>query len=181
MTAPQPAAGPAPAGRPERAAVSLLASGVSVLTVSVDGVPHGTTASTVVPISREPLLIGFCLRASSTFTQMVTRRKDFSVNVLVWDQASAARWFASVTRGPGERQFAGLEWTADPLTSAPLLSNSLSHLACRLTQRHRIGDHDLIVARVLAGSAGDGSPLLSLAGRLHPGPLTASTPALEQP
>jgi hypothetical protein len=40
-------------------------------------------------------------------------------------------------------------------------------LACRVAGHHQIGDHDLIVAEVIDGAAGHGSPLLTFAGRLH--------------
>ena len=41
-----------------RSALRRIASGVTVLTVNLDGVRHGATVSAVVPISRDPLVLG---------------------------------------------------------------------------------------------------------------------------
>ena len=150
-----------------RLALRRIVSGVTVLTTRWKGLPHGTTVSAVVAISRDPLVVGVCLRAASAFTAMVSDHGLFSVNVLSNDQATVANRFADSTRRPGDLQFAGLSWSTDPVSGAPLLDACVAHLTCQVTGCQRIGDHDLIVAEVIGGQPGDGSPLLSFAGRLH--------------
>ncbi|MFD5562328.1 flavin reductase family protein [Kitasatospora griseola] len=155
------------AGQDEsRRALRRFASGVTVLTVSDGTVRHGTTVSALVPISRDPLVLGVCLRTPSTFTALARKVGVFSVNVLSTEQATVARTFGS-SRGRGDDQFAGVDWTADPLTGAPLIDGSLAHLACNLTGCQLIGDHHLIIAEVLSGLADDGAPLLTFAGGLR--------------
>ncbi|MGW4228844.1 flavin reductase family protein [Streptomyces sp. NPDC004980] len=151
-----------------RRALRRVAAGVTVLTVNNDGLRHGTTVSAVVALSRTPLVLGVCLRASSTFTAMVRKAGVFSVNVLNDQQGHLARQFAAPGRSHGDAQFEGVEWTADALTGAPLIGGSLAHLACALSDCRQIGDHDLLTADVLDGEPGSGSPLLTFAGRLHP-------------
>src|SRR5262245_28451815 len=159
---------PAPdGGDAARLALRRIVSGVTVLTTRWKGLRHGTTVSAAVAISRDPLVIGVCLRASSAFTEMVSDHGRFSVNVLSSDQADVADRFADSSRRPGDLQFAGLSWTTDPVSGAPLLDGCLAHLACEVTACQRIGDHDLIVADVIGGQPGNGSPLLTFAGRLH--------------
>jgi flavin reductase (DIM6/NTAB) family NADH-FMN oxidoreductase RutF len=167
MFAEDPGPAPAPGGDAPRRALRRVASGVTVLTVEVDGLRHGTTVSAIVPISRDPLMLGVCLRVSSSFTTMVERRRFFSVNVLGTGQARIAGRFATPGRRPGDAQFAGLRWTSDRLTGAPLIGGSLAYMACRVAGCQRVGDHDLIIADVIGGAAEPGLPLLSFAGRLH--------------
>jgi flavin reductase (DIM6/NTAB) family NADH-FMN oxidoreductase RutF len=116
-----------------RRALRRVAAGVTVLTVNNDGLRHGTTVSAVVALSRTPLVLGVCLRASSTFTAMVRKAGVFSVNVLNDQQGHLARQFAAPDRSHGDAQFAGVEWTEDALTGAPLIGGSLAHLACALS------------------------------------------------
>ncbi|GIF14550.1 flavin reductase family protein [Actinoplanes teichomyceticus] len=160
-----------------RRAVRHFASGVAVLTVVDDsGTPHGTTVSAVTAISREPLLLGVCLRLNSAFARRVRDGGRFTVNVLRSDQYATARWFADPARPAGTAQFRDVAWETDALTGAPTLTGSLATLGCQLVERLALGDHDLLVAQVLAGSASWGSPLLSYAGRLHDGDLHSMAP-----
>ncbi|WP_331735344.1 flavin reductase family protein (plasmid) [Streptomyces sp. NBC_00597] len=151
-----------------RKALRRLASGVTVLTVDGGaGARHGTTASSMVAVSREPLILGVCLRRTSTFTRLALAAGTFSVNVLAAGQGDVAGRFADPERPSGDAQFAGLAWTTDPLSGAPLLDGSLSHLSCRLLDRHQVGDHDLLLAEVTAGAHARDTPMISFAGRLH--------------
>ena len=104
----------------------------------------------------------------------------FSVNVLAAGQAPLADRFADASRLPGATQFVGLSWTVDELTRAPLIGGCLAHLACRTDESRRIGDHDLIVAQVLAGTPAAGSPLLTFAGALDREPPGAPLPAVSE-
>ncbi|MFD8981613.1 flavin reductase family protein [Streptomyces sp. NPDC059564] len=159
---------------PEAARLALrrLASSVTVLTVSRDGVRHGTTASAVVTLSRDPLVLGACLRPTSTFAAMVRRAGKFSVNVLASAQNDVARRFANPGRPLGDAQFEGFDWSTDPLTGAPLLGGSLAHMACRVLGWHQVGDHDMLLAEVTGGNHTVDSPMLSFAGRMHSAAVT---------
>ncbi|MEV7727394.1 flavin reductase family protein [Streptomyces sp. NPDC087917] len=163
---------------PEAARLALrrLASGVTVLTVNRDGVRHGTTASAVVTLSREPLVLGACLRPASTFAGMVRRAGRFSVNVLASAQSDVARRFADPARLPGDGQFEGFDWSTDPLTGAPLIGGSLAHMACRVLGWHQVGDHDMLLGEVTGGGHAPGAPMLSFAGRMHSAAVTPAAP-----
>ncbi|WTI84587.1 flavin reductase family protein (plasmid) [Streptomyces sp. NBC_00726] len=173
------ATGPGPArttdfAHPDQArqAMRRLTSGVTVLTVNQDGIRHGTTASAVFTLSRDPLILGVGLRPTSTFATLVRRTGRFSVNVLSAAQNGTAHNFADPHRPLGDAQFAPYEWTADPLSGAPLLEGCLSHMSCRVWGWHQVGDHDLLLAEVTGGSHRPDVPLLSFAGGVHTGVLT---------
>ncbi|MEU8800810.1 flavin reductase family protein [Spirillospora sp. NPDC048819] len=158
---------PAADANPARRALLQVAAAVTVLTVGRNGLSHGTTVSAMSTMSRNPLILGVCLRPSSKFAAMIRPATLFSVNVLSVRQADVARRFADPLRPAGDGQFAGLDRTTDALTGAPLIGGCLAHLACRATERLRVGDHELLLAEVLLGTPGEGEPLVSFAGRLE--------------
>jgi flavin reductase (DIM6/NTAB) family NADH-FMN oxidoreductase RutF len=149
-----------------RSALRRIASGVTVLTVNLDGVRHGATVSAVVPISRDPLVLGVCLRSPSGFSTMTRQAGQFCVNVLSTKQAWLAVQFAKPNRPPGDAQFHAVQWWADKVTGAPLLAGCVAHMSCEVLSHHPIGDHDLIVAQAVGGFFNNGSPLISYAGAL---------------
>jgi flavin reductase (DIM6/NTAB) family NADH-FMN oxidoreductase RutF len=152
---------------PGRVAVRRLASGVTVLTVAHRDTAHGTTVSAVSAVSRDPLLVCACLRSGSVFAELAGRSRRFVVNVLSRRQAPLADWFARPDRPTGTRQFDGVDWEPEPETGTPLLRHTLGWLGCRLTGCVPAGDHDILLAEVVAGGARTGSPLLNFDGRLH--------------
>jgi len=172
-----------PAGSTEglRFAVRQFASGVAVLTVAHGGRVQGTTVSAMTAVSRQPLLIGACLRPESVFMRLVGDRRRFAVNVLTARQAQLAGWFADPERPSGPAQFGCVDWEPDPFSGAPLISGSLARLGCRLTASIPVGDHHLLLAEVVSGSTEEGSPLLSFAGRLHDGLLRRLPPGPAHP
>jgi flavin reductase len=149
-----------------RQALRRVTSGITILTVNHEGRRHGATVSALVTVSRDPLILGACLRPSSTFASLVRAAGVFSVNVLATHQASLARRFAKPGRPLGDAQFAGLAWSTDGLTGAPLLPECLAYMGCRALDWHQVGDHDLLLAEVVGGRPGRGVPLLSFAGQV---------------
>ncbi|MGX1544227.1 flavin reductase family protein [Streptomyces adustus] len=148
-------------------AVRRLATPVSVLTVSHEGRLHGTTASTTTLVSTRPLILGTSLRAGSVLGELAIAAGWFTVNVLGGGQAELARWFADGSRPPGAAQFDGFAWRPDPLTTAPLLEGTLAHYSCRGAGRIAVGDHEVLLGRVVESDTGSGDPLLSFAGGLR--------------
>lgn len=150
-----------------RRALRRVASGVTVLTVNHDGQLHGATVSSVVAISRQPIVLGAGLRPASMLMRLVEKEAYFSINVLGTGQAWLAARFADPARPPGAAQFDGLSWVPDEHTGAPLIQGCIAHISCRLTEARRVGDHDLLLAAVVGGRPQTGEPLLSFAGQLH--------------
>ncbi|MEU3555597.1 flavin reductase family protein [Streptomyces fragilis] len=161
-----------PEGRAaRRRALYHLAAPVAVLTVSHEGRVHGTTVSSVPFLSREPLLLGACLRADSEFADLAARAGRYTVNVLTAEQGDTARHFADSGRPPGLEQFADLAWTPDPYAHAPLLDDALAQYTCRFSGTSRIGDRSLLIGHVTHAAVGQGDPLISYAGGLFAGSL----------
>ncbi|MFF5569118.1 flavin reductase family protein [Streptomyces sp. NPDC012623] len=151
-----------------------LASPVSVLTVATEERMHGTTASTVTLVSREPLLVGVVLRTGSSFARLAAHEGRYAINVLSAEQDDVARWFADSSRPEGSEQFDGLGWQADSYAKAPLLTGGLAHYTCRFHSRHPLGDGELLLGHVVRARTADGLPLLSYAGELYAGHLRSA-------
>lgn len=154
-----------------RQAVRRLATGVAVVTVWHGDVVHGTTVSSVAAVSREPLLVGVCLREASDLTEVISEARCFAVNVLSTRQSALAGWFADPGRPKGLAQFDQLEWEPDAFSGAPWISGSLASLGCHLTTTVPAGDHNLLLGEVVTARTGEGAPLLHFTGRLHDGML----------
>ncbi|MFJ9343573.1 flavin reductase family protein [Streptomyces sp. NPDC101733] len=165
--------------RERRQALYHLASPVSVLTVNNAGRLHGTTASTVTLVSREPLLVGVVLRAGSSFGGLAVAEGRFVINVLGAEQAHLAQWFADSARPDGGAQFDGTDWTSDPYAKAPLLDGAIGHYTCRVHSRHPAGDGELLLGYVVRAGAEAGTPLFSYAGGLFGGALFPATSTKE--
>ncbi|MFJ9520395.1 flavin reductase family protein [Kitasatospora sp. NPDC101801] len=154
-----------------RRALRHLACPVSVLTVSHQGRLHGTTASQVTTVSQRPLIVGASLKAGSVLAELAAGAGRFGINVVGGGQSGTARWFADSSRPDGAAQFAGLDWRPARYSGAPLLDGALAHIDCRVAGRIRVGDHEVLLGRVVHATAGEGEPLLSFAGGLYVGAL----------
>jgi flavin reductase (DIM6/NTAB) family NADH-FMN oxidoreductase RutF len=174
-----PAGGPATgspiaAGPPDRTllwdAARKFATGIAVVTAgsgAVAGGAHGTTVSAFTFISRDPALIAVCLTRGSAMLALIDERGSFAVNVLASHQARLARHFADPRRGAG--QFAGVPWVPGLRDGVPLLIGAMCWLGCEREQRIPMGDHELVLGRVTAVTAGDGEPLLYFSGKFFGG------------
>jgi flavin reductase (DIM6/NTAB) family NADH-FMN oxidoreductase RutF len=154
-----------------RQAVRCLVTGVAIVTVWQGDDIHGTTVSSVSSVSRDPLLIGVCLRTVSGLAEVIDQARCFAVNVLSTRQSALAGWFADPGRPQGLAQFDHVEWEPDAFSGAPWIHGSLASLGCHLTTTIPAGDHNLLLGNVVTARTGEGAPLLHFTGRLHDGML----------
>ncbi|MDN3297065.1 flavin reductase family protein [Streptomyces ficellus] len=163
--------------------VRRFPTGVTVLTTGEAAGLRGTTASSFTFVSRRPPLISVCLTHSSTFLETIRSGGEFAVNVLVHGQAALARRFADPDRRSGHGHFAGVSHRRGARTGAPLLCGTTAWFECRVDQVLPAGDHDIVLARVLAAgpdptgtaAAEEDRPLVYHQGRLITTQTTAQT------
>lgn len=173
MTGATPAAGdqdPHPAVDPAgfRQAAGQFATGILVVSATLDGVPHCMTVSAFTSVSLDPLLVLFCAEKIARFHEAVLAAGSWAVSVLDEDSEKLSRWLA--TRGrPLQDQLAGVAWHPGPLTGAPILDDALSAFECRTTAVHDGGDHSIIVGEVIGVTPPrtGGRPLLFYASQYH--------------
>lgn len=144
-----------------RAAMGAWPSGVTIITSRAGEQIHGMTVSDFSGASLEPPLALVCASKTSVTTGVIEEGKCFGVNILRIDQDGLSNKFAS--KKDEFKRFEGIETFEGP-TGAPLLSDALVNLDCRLVAIHDAGDHVLCVGEIEEAHVREGEPLLFLRG-----------------
>ena len=134
-----------------RRVAGQFASGIMVVTTSVEGVDHAMTVSAFTSVSMAPPRVLFCAEKIARFHDAVLRAGSWALSVLDEDSEKVARWLASRGR-PLDGQLAGIAHHRGPRTGAPILNAALGALECRTTAVHDGGDHSILVGEVLSAS-----------------------------
>lgn len=140
-----------------------FATGVTVVTTrDAQGLPRGFTASAFTSLSLDPPLVLVCVDAGGdTYPALQVDGAIFAVSILSQEQEALSRIFAS--KQPDKFHTVAYR---DGLLGVPLLDGALTHLECRVVERHTGGDHIILVATVLQAHDGlDAPPLLYHRGR----------------
>jgi len=140
-----------------RSALAAHPAGVVVITAQDEQGPLGLTATSFVSISLDPPLVGFLVdRSSSTWTRL-QHASTLVVHLLAEEHHTLASTFA--TRGI-DRFGAPTNW-ASLTTGEPLLTDCTTWMRCLTDEVLTLGDHHLVVARVVdACIDGERAPLL---------------------
>lgn len=140
-----------------RHVLARFASGVTVITVDIDGHPHGMTANAFMSGSLDPRLIVVSVAMSARTHAAIQATGAFGVSILSADQIADAACFAG--RGPA---FSG---TFEIRAGVPVIASSLAWLAARVDSTHVVGDHTLFVGEVQElGTTPDAGPPLAYYG-----------------
>lgn len=148
-----------------REVMGTFATGVTVMTTTVDGQPHGMTANAVSSVSLDPALVLVCVDRGTVMSEAVRAGGCFALSVLADDQRELSNRFADPSRPTGHPQFAGVAARAEA-TGAPVLDGALGWVDCRVWAEYDGGDHIIVVGEVEALDTGDErAPLLFHRGR----------------
>lgn len=140
-------------------------TGVVVVTaMSPSGEPLAMTIGSFTSVSLDPPLVAFLpSKTSSSWAALKAAGDHFAINVL-----SDSQWeLAAAVSTRKTDKLDGFAWTPSAW-GHPLLDGSVAHLDCQVTDVHDGGDHDLVMARVLAlSAAGSHLPLVFHQGGFH--------------
>jgi flavin reductase (DIM6/NTAB) family NADH-FMN oxidoreductase RutF len=143
-------------------ALSRFASGVTVVTTVVDGVPHGLTVSAFSSVSAAPPRVLICLNNSTDSKPLIDRSGAFAVHILGSAHAVLGPRFAKLVPGLGD-PFEGLSHRVES-TGCPILVDCLAWLDCQVESRIAVGDNTIFIGSVQAagtyGVAAEAEPLL---------------------
>ena len=155
-----------------RSVLSAYPTGVCAITAAVNGEPTGFVVGTFTSVSLEPPLVGFFPDKSSTTFPKVRRAGAFCANVLSAQDEQLCRTFSA----KGADRFAAVSWRPGT-TGSPILEGAAAWVDCTIEQICEIGDHLLVVGRVvdLAHGSGQADPLL-----FHRGSLRSWTPSARE-
>ncbi|GGH42371.1 flavin reductase [Microbacterium album] len=136
-----------------RFVVGHFASGVAVVTTSLEGVPYGTTVSAVSSLSMEPPMMLVCLNRTSQTHDKVKAARSFAINVLSADQDAEARRFARRS----DAKFEGVD--VEEIRGVPTLRGALARLVCVTDEEAVGGTHTVFMGRVVEARAAHAEPL----------------------
>ncbi len=140
-----------------RRALGQYATGVTVVTTTLDGERFGMTANSFTSVSLNPPLVLWAAAQSSASMAAFEATDRFAVNVLASDQHHVSRQFAT----SGSDKFEGVRLAAD---DPPLLEGAVAHFVCRRTQRVDAGDHVVFFGEIESFDSPGGEPLVFHAG-----------------
>lgn len=139
-----------------RAAMAHFPAGVVVVTTrDSDGEPRGFTATSFCSVSLRPPLVLACLNERANSFPTFTDCDEFAVSVLTKDQGAIATRFAT----SGCDKFGAGDIALTPRL-LPVVADALCELDCRIHDRHRAGDHVILVGAVIGVRMREGEPLL---------------------
>lgn len=144
-----------------RSVLSHYPTGVCAVTALNHGVPTGFVVGSFTSVSLQPALVGFFPDKKSTTFPKVRQAGAFCVNVLSAEDEQLCRLFSA----KGADRFRSVAWRPGP-TGSPILDRATAWVDCSIDQIVEVGDHLLVVGRVVdLGRGADGDPLLFHRGR----------------
>jgi len=126
-----------------------LNAGVYVVGVADGERRNAFTAAWLMQVSFDPLLLALSVNPGHASFPLLVGGGGFAVSVLSRDQLDLARHFGTRS-GRETDKLAGVSWRAGR-TGAPILADAVAYLECRLTERVPAGDHEIVIARPVAG------------------------------
>lgn len=148
-----------------RKAMGAFATGVTIITLDLDGEVHGMTANAFASVSLEPLLVLVCVDHSTRTHAHMHAKKRFGINVLCEAQRAISEYYARPERSHENAEAeagARFERTSQ---GTPMLHGALAYLECRLRSAEVAGDHTVFIAEVEDVVVRDGDPLLFFRGK----------------
>jgi flavin reductase (DIM6/NTAB) family NADH-FMN oxidoreductase RutF len=131
-----------------------FASGITIVTTTLDGAPKGLTATAFSSVSAEPPTVLVVVNRSTRSHPIIAQAQRFCVNVLALEQRELARRFASRADDP----FAGIAWHAGA-TGSPIFDDALASFDCDVLEEFAAATHAIFLGTVRECRSRPGSPL----------------------
>jgi len=126
-----------------RGSLSQFPTGVAIVTAFAENCqPVGMTINSFSSVSLTPALISWCIDHRSASYQAFAKAKSFTVTVLAEAQVDLAMRFAT----PRADKFRGIETGRD---DAPIIPNGCAWFKCETYRSILLGDHTMLVGRVI--------------------------------
>ena len=143
----------------KKAVLRHVPYGLYVVTVAADGEDHGMTANWLTQAAFDPPMVVVATENTSKTLGMIRNSRHFAVNLLLESQRElAGKLGRSSEQAP--HKLKGLKTKPGPVSGAPLLTDCLGWLECRVVATLPAGDHTLVLGEVVAaGVEHEGEPL----------------------
>jgi len=128
-----------------------ITTGVYVIGVGHGELQNAFTATFVMQVSYDPLLLALSINPRHSSYGLLKQGAAFSVNVLKKDQLALAAHFGGRASAA---KLVHIAWRPG-CTGVPLLPQCLAWFECEVASEHPAGDHVLLLGRVLGGEIVD--------------------------
>lgn len=131
--------------------LDLLTHGVYIIGVKYGTKINGMTAAWVTQVSVQPPMVSVAVGKSHYTSELISKAKSFSVNILSTEQMELARKCGfSSGRDQDKLQEEDISYLA---TVSPILSNCAAYLDCKLSHQIEVGDHILFIGTVIKANS----------------------------
>jgi|SRR5579872_2844759 len=161
-------------GRHFRNTIGMFATGVAVIVARAGEEALAMTVNAVSSVSLDPMLVLFCPGKKTRLAQRLVQISGFTINFLRHDQQDLSTFFAGGWKKPDPPHYEFV-----PSKSALRLEGCIASVDCMLEQRLEMGDHWLVIGRVvdLHTGAQPHKPLLFYKGQYRYVDFSESAPA----
>ena len=134
--------------------------GLFAVTVAYGGEDHAMTANWVTQVSFAPPMVAAAVENTSKTIDMIRDARHFAVNVFQRTQRDLAGKLGR-TSEQAPQKLKGIKTKPAPGSGAPILSEALGWVECRLVATLPAGDHTLVLGEVTNAGLehGDGEAL----------------------
>jgi flavin reductase (DIM6/NTAB) family NADH-FMN oxidoreductase RutF len=122
------------------------ATGVTLVTTSVDQVMHGMTVSSFCSISLSPPLILVSLSNDARTRELISQSQRFAVSILAQGQQDLADRFAGRVPDAANR-FQDVDHRITGLGN-PIPEGCIAFLDCLVTETYEAGNHSILIGQV---------------------------------
>jgi flavin reductase (DIM6/NTAB) family NADH-FMN oxidoreductase RutF len=148
-----------------RKAMGCFATGVTIITLALEGEVHGMTANAFASVSLDPPLVLVCVDHSARTHAHLHAKKRFGINVLAEHQRVISEYYARPVRSHGRAEEEARARFDRTEKGTPILHGALAYLECRLQSAKKAGDHTIFIAEVEDVVVRQGEPLLFFRGK----------------
>jgi flavin reductase (DIM6/NTAB) family NADH-FMN oxidoreductase RutF len=128
-----------------RLGLRRLAKAVAIITTSHNGNRYAMAATAVSEVSLEPASLLICVNQAATIHSPLVEGAGFCVNILPSTKQTLAKLCSGSRKG--EHRFSEGEWRLTP-SQLPYLLDAQAAFACRATENHRYGTHEIFIGDV---------------------------------
>lgn len=147
-----------------RKAMGGFATGVTIITVDLEGEVHGMTANAFASVSLDPLLVLVCVDHTTRTHAHLHAKKRFGINMLCENQRAISEYYARPERTHENAEAEAGARFDRTRHGTPILHGSLAYLECKLHSAQDAGDHTIFIAEVEDVVVREGQPLLFFRG-----------------
>jgi len=143
--------------------LGCFATGVAIVTTSVNGKIHGLTVNAFTSVSLKPPLVLICIDTKAESCKLIKKSKFFTVNLLTAKQKNISKKFSDPKTK--ENRFDDNIWKSN-VNGIPVLTNALAFIDCKVESVFLSGDHHIFVGKVIElGLNKNSKPLIYYRGK----------------